>query len=740
MNVYCYKVNNPNKIKINVESVKESVENLYRNSKFKKFFFKKDEELPFGIIYTEKEGEVCISMRSKAKDNIERVEGIHQHLMQKKDMLDLEDNISLDIPYLFGAEQCAWWDADCQKKSGKKWKTLSHMGPYFIHLLEPYKHLNGSLIYNGKKYKLNPVEEEIASFYAKRIISEESGNVIQLLTKDDTFNSNFWSDFKTYLSPSNKKEFKEFNKISFQDLVDKIKTIKEEVLTKDQKKQKKTKADEKKRTFGYAIIDGKREAVGNYAVEPASIFYGRGNNQNRGKIKKAINPEDVIINIGKNDISPTPPPGHEWGAIVHDQEGRWLSKWKDTITNQTKYIWLSAEGKFKGQADFEKYEKAKKLNKKIDEIRASYRIDIKSKDKKDRQLGTVMYLIDIHGLRIGNEKGVGETDTVGASTLKVNNIKLKAPDHIIFDFLGKDSIQYYKDLKVPVDVYNNFVSFSKDRKETSEIFDKISAKDINEYLKQFDKDFTAKIFRTRLATEIMKKALKEVGDVPDGATKAQQKAIFRKANVKVAEILNHQRTVSKKAEERIKKLEIELKDLKKERKQKKKDGKNTDAIDKRIATKEATIETSQDTKNVAINTSLANYIDPRIIIEWITKNNVDISVVYTAVLAKKFDWAVQMTKDKEGSLEEEEAEEEEEEGSFIIAGKKWESTDKFISKLKGDISENELEILGKFAQYAQNSKLKNSLLTSSPVDEVLTKVKLCLQKFKKHNLVELSKF
>ena len=84
MNVYCYKVNNPNKIKINVESVKESVENLYRNSKFKKFFFKKDEELPFGIIYTEKEGEVCISMRSKAKDNIERVEGIHQHLMQKK--------------------------------------------------------------------------------------------------------------------------------------------------------------------------------------------------------------------------------------------------------------------------------------------------------------------------------------------------------------------------------------------------------------------------------------------------------------------------------------------------------------------------------------------------------------------------------------------------------------------------------------------------------------------------------
>ena len=143
---------------------------------------------------------------------------------------------------------------------------------------------------------------------------------------------------------------------------------------------------------------------------------------------------------------------------------------------------------------------------------------------------------------------------------------------------------------------------------------------------------------------------------------------------------------------------------------------------------------------MAINTSLANYIDPRIIIEWITKNNVDISVVYTAVLAKKFDWAVQMTKDKEGSLEEEEAEEEEEEGSFIIAGKKWESTDKFISKLKGDISENELEILGKFAQYAQNSKLKNSLLTSSPVDEVLTKVKLCLQKFKKHNLVELSKF
>ena len=58
-----------------------------------------------------------------------------------------------------------------------------------------------------------------------------------------------------------------------------------------------------------------------------------------------------------------------------------------------------------------------------------------------KQLGTVLWLIDHHGIRVGGEKGDDEADTVGASTLRVEHVKLEDPDLIIFDFLGKDSIQ-----------------------------------------------------------------------------------------------------------------------------------------------------------------------------------------------------------------------------------------------------------------------------------------------------------
>jgi len=65
-----------------------------------------------------------------------------------------------------------------------------------------------------------------------------------------------------------------------------------------------------------------------------------------------------------------------------------------------------------------------------------------SEDIVDNQLGVCTYLIDNLALRVGNEKGEDEADTVGCCSLKVNNVEFPQKNQIKLDFLGKDSIRY----------------------------------------------------------------------------------------------------------------------------------------------------------------------------------------------------------------------------------------------------------------------------------------------------------
>ena len=54
-----------------------------------------------------------------------------------------------------------------------------------------------------------------------------------------------------------------------------------------------------------------------------------------------------------------------------------------------------------------------------------------------------MWVIDRLALRVGNEKGEDEADTVGCCSLRVEHIALKGDDEVEFDFLGKDSVRYF---------------------------------------------------------------------------------------------------------------------------------------------------------------------------------------------------------------------------------------------------------------------------------------------------------
>jgi DNA topoisomerase-1 len=86
---------------------------------------------------------------------------------------------------------------------------------------------------------------------------------------------------------------------------------------------------------------------------------------------------------------------------------------------------------------------------------------IASEDVIDNQLGVCTYLIDNLALRVGNEKGEDEADTVGCCSLKVKNVEFPEANSIKLDFLGKDSIRYENTVKVPPEVYQRLVKFSK---------------------------------------------------------------------------------------------------------------------------------------------------------------------------------------------------------------------------------------------------------------------------------------
>ena len=104
----------------------------------------------------------------------------------------------------------------------------------------------------------------------------------------------------------------------------------------------------------------------------------------------------------------------------HDQSVTWLAYWKDPVDSKGyKYVWLSANARFKTDADLAKYEKARKLKDHIERIRTDYQRLWKSKDVQQQQMSTALYFIDKLALRAGHEKDEDEADTVGCCTLKV---------------------------------------------------------------------------------------------------------------------------------------------------------------------------------------------------------------------------------------------------------------------------------------------------------------------------------
>ncbi|CAH0522711.1 unnamed protein product [Peronospora belbahrii] len=585
-----------------------------------------------------------------------------------------------------------WWNAE-ELPEGIQWRTLEHNGVMFP---PPYKPHHVPLVYNGKEIALNPNQEEVASFYAA--IPKDSPQLGNPKTAQ-IFNKNFFADFRKILGK--KHEIKSFDACDFSRIAAYLEKQREEKrnMTKEEKLPDKEKRETELFTNGFAFVDGHLEKVGNFRIEPPGLFRGRGEHPKTGTLKERVMPEDVTVNVGISDRVPVcNVPGHAWKQVIHRDTVSWLAYWNENVMSGIKYVFFAASSSFKGKSDLAKYDKARRLKKSIDKIRRDYTKGLRAKDMFTKQRSTAMWVIDVLALRVGNEKGEDEADTVGCCSLRVEHMSFRDENcALTLSFLGKDSMPYNNTVElaqygdVGKLVYHNLQKFCAKKGKNEEVFHELSVTELNKHLGSLMPGLSAKVFRTFNASVTLEKELpgpsgKEL-DLQGKMEVAPKVVLYNDANRKVAILCNHQRTAPKsfdttldKMNAQLDQLKDQLKDLKRmqaliskgksssiklKREKTASDSKEEDAIakkaqahlfqrvpsadqvakkienwKKKVKALSLRLQDKTDNKEVALGTSKLNYMDPRITVAWCKRNEVPISAVFSKTLREKFVWAM----------------------------------------------------------------------------------------------------
>ena len=168
----------------------------------------------------------------------------------------------------YAMQSFLWWDAK-EPPEGCQWETMEHAGVSFPEAYVPH---NIKLLYEGKPVDLTPSQEEAATFFAAM---DPEGMHLGNPKTAKIFIKNFFTDFKAILG---KKHFiKDFTKCDFEPIrkyLNEQKIIRK-AITDQERKANKEDRNQALYKFGFAIVDGHLERVGNYNMEPpgyVSVF------------------------------------------------------------------------------------------------------------------------------------------------------------------------------------------------------------------------------------------------------------------------------------------------------------------------------------------------------------------------------------------------------------------------------------------------------------------------------------
>ena len=252
-----------------------------------------------------------------------------------------------------------------------------------------------------------------------------------------------------------------------------------------------------------------------------------------------------------------------------------------------------------------------------------------------------------------------EADTVGATTLRKEHLKFKEIDEknriLEFSFLGKDSVPWQKTFLIDSDdkllLFNNLSLFTKNKEETDPIFDNINSMKVNMFLRNIDPKnvpgLTAKVFRTFIATNVVKKTLKSPPIVVKSeSTESEKVYVAKYANLQLAITCNHKKgvdpknpasiTATAKYEESMKKKIDLIKNLKTDLKDKNWKTENQKSrLVERVQKLEFQVKLQKETREYNLGTSLRNYIDPRVFRSWMNIVELDWNKMYTKYAPEK---------------------------------------------------------------------------------------------------------
>jgi len=410
-----------------------------------------------------------------------------------------------------------------------------------------YEGKNLTVKVKGKETRLTTEQEEMAVAWAKKVGTP--------YVEDPVFAKNFHRDFSKKLGIEVKPGDVDYSEII--SLVEKEREWKKSLPREEKKRlaaQRKAAREANKEHYGYALVDDERTELANYVAEPSSIFMGRGEHPLRGSWKEGPSEEDIILNLSPD----APKPKGNWKEIVWEPEAIWIARWQDKLSGKMKYVWFSDSSSFKQKKDIEKFDKAKEFRRNLPRVKRHILRNLECDDLKRKKTATVCYLIDKLKIRVGDEKDPDEADTVGASTLRREHIKINGDGTVSFNFLGKDSVPHIFTTKLPDKVIRNLEEFASNSEAT--LFGGVRSKHVSEFLDEVMTGLSAKVFRTLYASDAVKTKLDKT-PVESEDPEYVKKYVAKMANLEAAKVCNHKRTIPKRWEASLEKKKERLKVL-----------------------------------------------------------------------------------------------------------------------------------------------------------------------------------
>ncbi len=211
---------------------------------------------------------------------------------------------------------------------------------------------------------------------------------------------------------------------------------------------------------------------------------------------------------------------------------------------------------------------------------------------------------------------------------RVYDLSVRGTERFITNgMLAHNSVRWIKNIDDPDPVLvQNLKKFTAGKKPTDEVFDVVTSSMVNQFLSRVVPGASAKVFRTYHASVVTEKSLRR-RDIRTG-DELEKLYFAKESNLEAAIFCNHKRTAPKNWDESLKKKEQKLEEYR---------AKGKESMVRKMS---LNVEFTRKTKDYNLNTSLKNYIDPRIYKSWCDYAGLDWGKLYTASLQRKFSWVV----------------------------------------------------------------------------------------------------